>query len=183
MEFLNFALIIGKLKKLKRAGWVRRKIPDAESVAGHSFRLTVLVLFFAVKAGVDQVKAVKMALIHDLGEAEIGDIVTRSGRETLSNLSDKIQKERKALESILSLTDSKEYIQLFDEYEKNSSPEAQLVRQLDKLEMGIQALEYEREYGMDLEEFFETCREDIKNEELLKVLDEMERLRRKKRRV
>ncbi len=65
-NLIKFAKIVGKLKRLKRTGWVKNNIIDPESVAEHSFRLAVLTMVLAPKVGVDQLKTTKMALIHDL---------------------------------------------------------------------------------------------------------------------
>ena len=47
-----------------------------ESVAEHSWRLALMVLLIQpkLKASFDLLKALKMALIHDLVEAKVGDI-------------------------------------------------------------------------------------------------------------
>lgn len=177
MELLNFALTIGKLKKLKRTGWMRYGIPDSERVAEHIFRLAILTMFLANKVGVNPDKSVKMALIHDLGEATIGDIVTRRGKKILSNTKQKLEKERVALEAILSLVDAQEYTALFDEYEEQKTKEAQFVYQLDKLEMAIQAYEYEKEHDIDLEEFFESAHSVVQEKDLVKILSDIEILR------
>lgn len=39
---------------------------------------------------------------------------------------------------------------LYQEYEDNKTPEGRLVKDLDKLEMIIQAFEYEQDHGFDL---------------------------------
>lgn len=177
MELFNFALKIGKLKKLRRTGWVRYGIPDSESVAEHIFRLSTLTMFLAGKVGVDPDKSLKMAIIHDLGEATIGDIVTRRGKNILPIKKRKLKKERIALEVILSLVDAQEYTVLFDEYEEQQTIEAQFVYQLDKLEMAIQAYEYEKVHNIDLEEFFESAHSVVRDKYLLGILKDIENLR------
>ena len=47
------------------------------------------------------------------------------------------------------------YARLFEEYERGESPEARLVRGLDKVQMMIKVLCYEREGRGRLEEFWE----------------------------
>jgi len=121
-----------------------------------------------------------MALIHDIGEAEIGDIIVTDGSQILHNPIDKIRQEKKAIANIFSLVNGQEYIQLFDEYEENKTPETKLVKQLDKLEMGVQALEYEREQDKKLESFFENVRGQITDKYLNEILHEVEGLRRNK---
>jgi putative hydrolases of HD superfamily len=177
VKVLDFAFVLGKLKKIKRTGWVKFRIPNPESVAEHSFRLAVLVTFLAPQVGANTEKSIKMALIHDLGEAEIGDVITTRGKKVIVNLSKKIAKERKALLKILNLLDKEEYIKLFDEYEENKTKEAKLVKQLDELEVAIQAYEYEKEHKIDLSEFFESNRSVIKDNYLKKILSALEKLR------
>src|SRR5258706_1271927 len=177
MKIGEFLLQIGKLKKLKRTGWIRHNIPNSESVAEHSFRGAVLTAIFAKKLGLDELRAIKMSLFHDIAESEIGDIVTQDGETTLSNLKEKLQKERDAFIKLLKLIDEEEQIELFDEFEENKTPEARLVKEIDKLEMAIQAYEYEKEHKINLETFFESSRHLISSEEIKKVLEEIEGLR------
>ncbi|KAI6680558.1 hypothetical protein NL676_034439 [Syzygium grande] len=51
-------------------------------------------------------------------------------------------------------TAAKEINELWMEYEANLSPEAKVVKDFDKVEMILQALEYENEQRKDLDEFF-----------------------------
>ncbi|KAI9040323.1 HD domain-containing protein [Aspergillus affinis] len=48
---------------------------------------------------------------------------------------------------------------LFDEYEANQTPEARFVHDVDKLEMLLQVLEYERATGRRLDEFYHVVEE------------------------
>lgn len=51
---------------------------------------------------------------------------------------------------------------LWHEYEAQSSPEAALVKDFDKLEMIIQAHEYEQEQGLQLQQFFDSTQGKFK---------------------
>lgn len=177
MDILKFAEIVGKLKKVKRTGWVRKHIPSPESVAEHSFRVAVLASVIAPKLGLDQAKAVQMALFHDLGEAEVGDIVTHNGKQTLPNYEEKINQERAGLKKVLSHINGTEYLKLFDEFEENKTPVAKLIKDLDKLEMAIQALEYEQEYKINLQTFFESSQTLIKGKKMASLLEAIKKLR------
>lgn len=180
MDIIKFTKIVGKLKRLKRTGWVKYNIINPESVAEHSFRLVILAMILAPKIGVNQLKSIKMALIHDIGEAEIGDIITFHGKMRMSDPLTKAKKERKAIKRIFSLIDTKEYIKIFDEFESNKTREAQFIRQLDKLEMGIQAMEYEKQQKIDLETFFVNTRTHVLDNYLKEILQKIEFLRPKK---
>ena len=172
MKFVEFAHIVGKLKELKRSGWLMRKVPNPESVADHSFRTAVLAMFLASKAGINGDKAIKMALIHDLGETEIGDLIIE-GEYTNTERDPKLTRERQALVNILSTINAQDHISLFDEFIENKTPEAQFVNQLDKLEAAIQADEYENEYGIDLHEFFNTTKKHLKERLLKEIFSEV----------
>jgi len=169
-DLLKFIGLVGRLKKIKRKGWLKRKIPNPESVAEHSFRTSILALILAKKLGIEKGgKFLKMALIHDLGEALVGDIAPN---EEKSNRKRALEGKAFAkLSSLLENEEKKEILDLWREFEEGKSKEARLVRELDKLEMAIQAKEYEREYSMDLKEFVDSAKKRIKNNELKKILE------------
>ncbi len=182
MNITEFNKFIGILKTVKRTGWVNNKIPHPESVAEHSFRTGILAMLLAKEMNVDALKSIKMALIHDVGESIIGDIVIGKQGTPPSFVQAKRAKERDAIKRIFSSIGNagKEYVKLFDEYEENKSPEARFVKQLDKLEMAIQAYEYENKYGLDLEEFYESARIKIKDNKLVAILNGLVKMRKKK---
>ncbi|RMF46133.1 MAG: HD domain-containing protein, partial [Anaerolineae bacterium] len=90
----------------------------------------------------DLLKAVQMALIHDLGEAFVGDLTPQDGIAP----AEKHRREAEAVARLLEgLPNAAELFALWQEYEACETPEAQLIRQLDRLEMGLQASVYARE--------------------------------------
>ena len=183
-DLIRFGRYLGSLKELERTGWVRMRIPRPESVADHSFRTAVLAMILAPQYGADQLKAIKMALIHDIGEAIIGDIVTEQGAKVSKGLlKSKVAREKKAVRKIMSLVGTEDFYALFEEFEKNRTPEARLVKQIDKLEMALQAYEYEKMHGKDLEEFFKTARHRVRDKPMLKVLAELDIMRASERKL
>lgn len=177
MKFLDFALISGKLKRLPRTGWILSNVNEPESVAEHSFRTALLAMIFAPKVGADPLKAMQIALIHDVAETEIGDIVVERGDTILVHPDEKHEKEWQAMAKISEGIEYPELLELFDEYEQQQTVEAKLVKQLDRLEMAIQAYEYEKEQKLDLEEFFFSVRRDVEDPALRVILDQIEKLR------
>jgi putative hydrolase of HD superfamily len=109
-----------------------------ESTADHTWRLGLWVLAFAdQRPDLDSLKMLKIALIHDLGEAIYGD--TPAPEQQPSD--DKATRERAGLTTLLvslpaALAD--ELMKLWDEYDTKSSPEGAFVRGLDKLETILQ---------------------------------------------
>jgi len=55
-----------------------------------------------------------------------------------------------------------ELLALFEEYESQESDEARFVKDLDRLEMCLTALEYEEAEQIDLEEFFASVKDKFR---------------------
>jgi putative hydrolase of HD superfamily len=166
------------LKNLFRKGWLTRGIPTerCESVAEHSFGMAVSAMIFAESfyPELDLLKILRMALIHDFGEIYVGDIIPG---DPISH-KEKYELEKESILQIFSkLPNGNDYIALWEEYEKGGSPEAQFVRQIDRLEMALQALIYEHQEQKNLGKFFQSARADISSSELAAILNEIEDLR------
>jgi putative hydrolase of HD superfamily len=209
---IEFATLCGTLKTTKRRGWMTRKVPNAESVADHSWRVAILCLLLhtdgtpndmtnnnnpnasdtdkndtdtndtakssSSSSPLNVSKCMQMAVVHDLAEAIVGDIAP------CDNISpaEKHALEQKAIHSIAqnlksvgvspSTTESSSssssssssgqsspsqlrLLDLYNEYEERTSNEAIVVKDLDLLEMILQAREYETMHPeIDLEEFW-----------------------------
>lgn len=142
--------LCGILKRIPRTGWVRNNVEHPESVADHSMRTAFLAMIICPPE-VDKDKAVKMALIHDVAESIVSDITPLDG----VTLEDKYTRENNAWTEISQSLGTDEMQKLWAEMEAGESLEAKFVYQLDKLEMLIQAEEYEKlQPGLDLSQFF-----------------------------
>lgn len=141
---LGFLKAAGTLKRVVRRGWVRVGVGHPESVAEHSYRAALLTMLLADLEGLDIGKAIRMALLHDLAEAIVGDLTPEERRR----LEGAEWREDEAMELILRRLPprlAEDYLALWREYQVGGSPEARLVQQADRLEMILQALEYEEE--------------------------------------
>jgi putative hydrolase of HD superfamily len=140
-KFNNLIGYLLQLKNLKRTGWISKaKILKAESVADHSFSLTALSMVFSDLLGLDTEKVMKMCIIHDLAESIIGDYMP----DELS-IVEKKKKEDDAMEIVISSFPDKIsllYSKMWKEFSSNQTKEARLVKQLDKVEMFLQANQY-----------------------------------------
>jgi len=169
---------INHLKQLYRQGWLRsgRDVPkgQCESVADHVFGLSMLALFVTdlYFPSLDQLKVIKMCLIHELGEIIVGDLPSpKSDMEREG----KRKAEHMAISMLLDdCPNGDEYLRFWEEFEEGKSPEAKLVRQLDKLEMACQAKVYSLQHGNHFQEFFDDVRGQLETEELKKILREVE---------
>ena len=144
MEFFSK---VGELKGLPRTGWVEAGIGEPESVADHCFRTSIIAMVLSDLQGHDAAKAVRMALLHDLAEIETGDLTPGQKRERGPSL---MTEEEGAVANLLSLLPgdlAERYMELWEELREGASPEAEVVAHADKLEMVLQAVEYEEGDG------------------------------------
>ncbi|HUX85650.1 MAG TPA: HD domain-containing protein [Chloroflexota bacterium] len=158
----------GVLKSLPRSGWRRIGIPNGESVADHSYRLSIMAALIAPRLGLDPEKAVRLALFHDLPEARAGDVTPAEGVTP----SVKHAREATALSEIVAnAPDGSVVYDWWREYVCHATAEARFVHELDKLEMALQTLDYERTEGVDLQEFWQSARAALEEPTLIEFYD------------
>lgn len=168
-NLIKFLEITGILKQTERTGWVEVGVYQPESVADHTFRTAFLCMLYADMEALDPLKLVRMALIHDLPEAVIGDL-TPSQKTTESK-----EKEETAISQILSLlpkNQREKYLAVWNEYQEGKTREAKTVRQLEKIEMALQAKEYQKlgSASQNLERFIKSAEEATVWPELRRLL-------------
>jgi putative hydrolase of HD superfamily len=183
---------LARLKAVPRMGWLLRGARDnkimffVESVAAHSFGVAVTAMLLADRArgrgmAVDVERLLRLALLHDLTEARTGDLP-----QTIKSYFDpaalKAADEQAAAAMLEPLGElGREYLELWREYEQRASLEARLVKAADKLDLLLQAREYEKGGARALPEFWENAETDFSGlgvEEL--IADLVETLRRMK---
>ena len=147
------------LKDLPRTGWVRSGVQEPESVAAHSWGMAVLALHFAPK-NLDLAKVLAMCIIHDLPEVRVGDLTPHD------DVTNKAELEASAMSEL-----APEWLGLFREYESGLSEEAKFVKQIDKLDMGLQASIYQSRQELDLSEFTNSAKLKITDSNLLRFLE------------
>src|SRR5215469_7689235 len=138
MAILGFLRVAERLKCELRHSWL--STGRRESVAEHTWQMALMALVtyrhLEHPVAIDHV--LKMILVHDLVEAEVGDIpyfATGMRKERKAEL------EQQAISNIRGLLDSAtggEIYDLFQEYEALQSPEARFAKALDNLEVQIQ---------------------------------------------
>jgi 5'-deoxynucleotidase YfbR-like HD superfamily hydrolase len=160
---------VGRLKTLKRTGWIENAIPTPESVADHGFRVAFMAMIWGDLLGLDTEKLLKMSLLHDLGEVITGDITPSMG----ISIQAKQCREKSAVSQLLTdCTQSEDYLSLWCEFTKGATPEAFLLKNIDKFEMALQAFEYQKKYpDKDLSDFFASAKAQVTHEDVACVLD------------
>ena len=163
-----------QLKQLYRQGWLRHGIPPerCESVAEHTFSMAVLAMAItdAHFKQLDQLKVLRMVLLHDFGEIYAGDITPADGVDSVS----KHERERESVVKVLGkLPIGAPYLSLWQEYEDNVTPEARFVKQIDRLEMALQAAVYQKQGVVDGSEFIASAEQALTDPALRVVLAEI----------
>lgn len=153
-KHLAFLEEMGKLKHIKRTGWVLRNINDPETIAGHMYRMSVMTFLLDDdnESKLNRTRCMELSLLHDMAECIVGDLTPYCG----VSKEEKHRREDEAMKTLRSLcqTQGERMYTLFQEYENQQTPEAKFVKELDIIDMLVQAFEYEKAQNVDLGEFF-----------------------------
>ena len=166
------------VKEVEREGWKRKAgVPSPESVADHLFSTTLAAMMAGDLLHLDTCKMMRMALLHDVCEAATGDIqpgaMLPSKKEELESYA------LTGLLGALPLPLKRKYLKDFSEFNRGTSREAVLVRELDKIEMVVQASTYERRGVRSdlLDEFWRTADGRVKSKRGREILTSAASLR------
>jgi putative hydrolases of HD superfamily len=127
---------LGQLRRIDRM-WRRFFQSEIANLADHIFRVVWIALLIAKKEGkkVNEEKIMKMALLHDIPESRTGD-VDYIARQYVD------RKEKMAISDMLRDTSlEKEFLGLWNEYEKKESIEAKIVKDADALDVDLEIQE------------------------------------------
>lgn len=131
-KILRFLQEAEKLKTVLRHSWLSTSRQESDS--DHSWRAALFAMILAPYLGkkVNVEKVIKMLLIHDLAEIEVGDFPAWKGRPP-----NKHNLEKAGLKKLikqLPKKSNKEIFKLWLEYEELKSTEAKFAQTCDKLE-------------------------------------------------
>ena len=174
MELLDFFQTVLNLKNISRQGWIDKlSIEHPESVADHSYSMALMAMVISDLENYDSEKILKMVLLHDLAESKIGDFtpgqMSKDEKEKIENNAfyEIIEK--------LPISIKSKYEKVWKEYQSKTSPESQIVHQIDRLEMALQAKMYEKSGSSkdNIATFLETAKSDIIHPKLKKILNQI----------
>jgi putative hydrolases of HD superfamily len=154
LNILELIKLGEKIKSEMRHSWLSNG--RQESVAEHTWRVSLMEMLIEpyLTQKVNSAKLLKMIIIHDLVEAEAGDI------PAFDTMNDRIAKEQKAInerKSIERIRDmlgnalGNELYTLWYEFEEKATYEAKVANALDKLEAQIQHNEADLSTWLDIE--------------------------------
>jgi putative hydrolase of HD superfamily len=199
---LALAHAISRLKSVPRTGWLDRGIgpTHAESVADHSFGVALLAFAAALEhqqagADLDPQRVIVLALLHDLAEAETGDLppydpdevpdeddpagrqafldrrhVRNEGRASAKRIAEDAAMRR--LLADLPAVSRSAIGQAWEELREGISAEARFVKQADRLETFLQSRFYlENDPGLAVDSFRREVEETIDDPLLAAVRD------------
>lgn len=134
LNILKFLNEVEKLKSVTRHSWTTSG--RQESVPEHSWRLAVFAMILEKEfPKMNMQKVLELSIVHDFGEIYDGDI------PAFKPDPNKIKREEKNIKRLvrsLSAENQNKIINLWKEYNACKTPEARLVKALDKLETLIQ---------------------------------------------
>jgi putative hydrolase of HD superfamily len=136
----GFLYEIGLLKRYKRTGWSQVGVPLPESVADHSFRVSVIASVLAAMEGANSQRAAFLALWHDSQETRTTDLPHLTKNYVSAAANEQVTRDQVAplppsVAGMISVAVA--------EYEAAETPEARCARDADKLECLLQAREYQ----------------------------------------
>ena len=171
---LDFFKTAANLKKIYRQGWIDKlSLDNPESVADHSYSMAVISMVISDLGNYNSEKIIKMVLLHDIAESKIGDYTPEQlSKEKKTELENNTFNE--IIKNLPDLIKS-QYLQIWKEYQENTSLESKLVHQIDKLEMSLQANIYKKDGHSQekLESFFESAKIDIIDPKLKELFTEI----------
>lgn len=201
-SLVDFFINIGQLRKLPRRGDVLIGAKDPASITDHLFRVAVMswILGREKKANLNLRKVLTMALAHDLFEFHVGDMSPYdydsllpknknkwpelfdkwprfSKSEKRKMTAGKHKREEKGINKLIKDLPKdlgKEVKDAWVEYEGGLTKEARFVKQINRLETLLQALEHGREMKAHVyNSWWIGTKERIDDPILLKFMDQL----------
>jgi putative hydrolases of HD superfamily len=171
---LGLAQFALKLKSVPRTGWLDRGVPplQVESVADHSLGVAVLAWGCALQrraegVAIDPERVLMLAILHDLAEAETGDLTpydpaampdehepaarrafleTRHRRDSVRDAAKRAEEDAAVRELLARQPDATRLAlkEIWDDLRLGVSTEARFVKEIDRLETFLQSRHYLR---------------------------------------
>jgi putative hydrolase of HD superfamily len=181
--YLRLLEAIHTVKHLPRKGWVERGLPagSVESVGSHSFGTALLALVLAeakvLPAGIQLDRLLAVALLHDITESVTGDMTPADNVSPKRKAELELKAVRQLLGGVPGMANLQRELEAFVSAGGAVKKDAvhALVKQIDKLDMMIQALRYEKETGKDMSDFYKDPRKYLEDPKLLAFFEDARR--------
>lgn len=150
---VSFAYEMGVPKRLPRAGWVHAGVASPESVADHSFRVAILASIIAIDQGADPDRAAVLGLFHDVSETRVGDVPLVGKPYVRPASPEAVIADQTAR---LAVPVATHFRGVVSEFEEGATPESQCARDADRLDLLLQAREYQAAGNVHMTRFIES---------------------------
>ncbi|GAB4272228.1 MAG: HD domain-containing protein [Opitutales bacterium] len=149
--FFKTLKLAEKLKFELRHSWLSNG--RRESVAEHTWRMSFMAILLHKKLEkpVNLERVLKMIIIHDLVEAEVGDIPAFEVSERMRMKQDLEREAISRIRSLIGRDIGDDIHDLWHEFEDKKTPESKFAQALDKLEAQIQHNEADYETWNEIE--------------------------------
>ena len=141
-KIYNYFKEINKLNEIIRTGWLWRDVSldRLESVSEHIFTTALLALAVIDKyhLQLNVEKVLRMILIHEIGEIDVGDIPVID----VERRKNKHESELKCVNRVAEVINEPWIAKLWNEFEEGKTEEAKFVFKMDKLGAVMQAKYY-----------------------------------------
>ncbi|MGB5160319.1 MAG: HD domain-containing protein [Thermoanaerobaculia bacterium] len=152
-DLLELLLEVQNLDRIPRMGYLLSGVSDPESVSEHTWHVAFLVWVLSESiSDIDRLRAMEIAMVHDLAELRIGDFPRTASRYLPAGA--KQAAEAAAIEEILAPLPAAMRA-LWAEYQAGESREARLVKACDKLQMMLKVRLYESQGDEGLKRFWD----------------------------
>jgi putative hydrolase of HD superfamily len=166
------------LDRVPRSGWMLRGVAEPESVSEHAWHVVLLVWALGPRVpGLDLLRALELAIVHDLAEVRLGDLPRTAARYLPAGI--KHAAEQQALAELLAPLGGRG-AELYAEYRAKQSVEARFVGACDKLQLLLKVSLYEGWGAGGLGEFWENP-ENFPDAEFAPVAEVVGELRERRR--
>ena len=196
-EIINFMMVAGSLKWIKRSGWINIRVAEPETVAEHVYRVTILSRIIAPILNLNEERITNMAIFHDFAEGLFGDkmIEGNINKNQVLFLNDTVveevdldvNKKKEFMKKFFMTIKLKEFYSFWEEQFQENDEAAtfysQIIFEIGKLANVWQAVEYElRGVPQNLtERFWQSANFYIKHPYLKEILKDLKKLRNSKK--
>lgn len=155
----NFLFEIETLTRLKRTGWQILGGGNEESIADHSYMVSVISFILATQISCDMEKVLVMALFHDASEVRTGDIYKLADKYVKADVSSA------AKDAYVDIPETRKLILISKEYEEEKTTEAKIVHDADTLALCLELKQMIENGNMAAREWFIANIESLKLKE------------------
>lgn len=138
-----------RLEALPRTGWITCGVPSPESIAAHSYNVTLVALWIAdhMDKQVNTEKLLRMALLHDFGESLLTDIP--SPVKHLIGMTRVREAEHRAAHTLLRHAPPR-WAEDYDAHSDPTTLEGRILKAADTIQMLAKSLQYHQQHRGDV---------------------------------